>query len=342
MNARVSELKAERERLQQSCPPDYPKAHMLKENSNRDLPVAIRGDLRKPGEPAPRRFLQILAGESPVIFSQGSGRRQLAEAVTSPSTILTARVLVNRVWKHHFGQALVRTPSNFGVLGEAPTHPDLLEWLANSLVEGGWSLKSLHRKIMLSATWQMISHYSSAAFAMDGENRLLWRMNPRKLEVESLRDSFLAVTEELDRSLGGKSIDQMLEIHRRTVYSTVSRNGDRFVSDEFLRLFDFPTPRSTSESRSVSTIPQQYLFMMNSAFMGDRAKAFAERLQREIFDDRGRIERAYLILYSRLPLAEEVTLALTFLDTPFKAGDQSPWQLYSQVLLSAHEFQQIR
>ena len=339
---RVPELKAERERLQKNSPPDYPKAHMLRENSNRDLPVAIRGDLRKPGEPAPRRFLQILAGESPVIFSQGSGRRQLAEAVTDPSTILTARVLVNRVWKHHFGQALVRTPSNFGVLGEVPTHPDLLEWLANSLVEDGWSLKSLHRKIVLSTTWQMSSHYSSAAFAMDGENRLLWRMNPRKLEVESLRDSLLAVTGELDRGLGGKSLDQMLETHRRTVYSTVSRNGDRFVSDEFLRLFDFPTPRSTSESRSVSTIPQQYLFMMNSAFMSDRAKALAERLQREIADDRGRIERAYLILYSRLPLAEEVTLALAFLGARINAGAQSTWQSYAQVLLSAHEFQQIR
>lgn len=339
---RVPELKAERERLQKNSPPDYPKAHMLRENSNRDLPVAIRGDLRKPGEPAPRRFLQILAGESPVIFSQGSGRRQLAEAVTDPSTILTARVLVNRVWKHHFGQALVRTPSNFGVLGEVPTHPDLLDWLANSLVEDGWSLKSLHRKIVLSTTWQMSSHYSSAAFAMDGENRLLWRMNPRKLEVESLRDSLLAVTGELDRGLGGKSLDQMLETHRRTVYSTVSRNGDRFVSDEFLRLFDFPTPRSTSESRSVSTIPQQYLFMMNSAFMSDRAKALAERLQREIADDRGRIERAYLILYSRLPLADEMTLALAFLGARINAGAQSTWQSYAQVLLSAHEFQQIR
>jgi hypothetical protein len=275
-------------------------------------------------------------------LNEGSGRRQLAEAVIAPDNPLTARVIVNRVWKHHFGQALARTPSNFGVIGEKPSHPELLDWLAATFVESGWSLKKLHRMILLSATWQMSSRYRSDAFAKDGENRLLWRMNPRKLEVESWRDSLLAVTGELDPAMGGPPTNAMLESKRRTLYGTLSRNGDHYPSDEFLRLFDFPAPRSTSEARTVSTVPQQYLFMLNSPFMSGRAKALADRLQREIPDDRARIERAYELLYSRSPTVDETALALAFL-ADAASGEPIPrWQSYAQVLLSAHEFRQIQ
>ncbi len=340
--AQRSELKVELDRLKKAAPPAPPKAHLLQDTGSVDLPVAIRGDLRKPGEPAPRRFLQILAGETPALFKEGSGRRQLADAVADPGNALTARVIVNRVWKHHFGQALVRTPSNFGVLGEKPTHPELLDWLAATFIESGWSLKQLHKLILLSSTWQMSSRYSRVAFAADGENRLLWRMNPRKLEIESWRDSLLAVTGELDRSVGGAPTERILESNRRTIYSKISRNGDRFVSDEFLRLFDFPAPRSTSEQRSSSTVPQQHLFMMNSAFMAARAKALTARLQREAGDDRARIERAYQLLYSRVPTSGEMALGLKFLADSAGTEMQARWESYAQVLLSAHEFGQVQ
>ena len=335
-------LKAELERLRKAVPPMYLRAHMLAESGSADMPVAIRGDLRKPGEPAPRRFLQIIAGENAPLLNEGSGRRQLADAVVDPANPLTARVIVNRVWKHHFGQALARTPSNFGVIGEKPTHPELLDWLAATFVENGWSLKKLHRMILLSSTWQMSSHYNADSFAKDGENRLVWRMNPRKLEVESWRDSLLAVADELDPTIGGVPNNAMLESKRRTLYSALSRNGDSYPSDEFLRLFDFPAPRSTSEARTVSTVPQQYLFMLNSSFMTARAKALADRLQRESPDDRTRIERAYELLYSRPPAAGETDLALAFLADTSSGEPASRWPSYAQVLLSAHEFRQIQ
>ena len=338
----VPKLKAELERLNKAAPPAYPKAHMLADHGSKDMPVAIRGDLRKPGEPAPRRFLQIVAGDNPPLFKDGSGRRQLADAVVDPANALTARVIVNRVWQHHFGQALARTPSNFGVIGEKPTHPELLDWLAATFVEQGWSLKNLHRLILLSSTWQMSSRYRADAFAKDGENRLLWRMNPRRLEVESWRDSLLAVTGELDRTLGGPPTDKILESSRRTLYGKVSRNGDRFLSDEFLRLFDFPAPRVTSEQRTTSTVPQQHLFMMNSAFMAARARALAARIQRESGEDRARITRAYQLLYSRPPSADETALGLAFLAGTAMGTTGSRWESYAQVLLSAHEFRQIQ
>ncbi len=334
-------LQAELDRLRQTAPPPYPKAHMFADSGNSDLPVAIRGDLRKPGEPAPRRFLQIVAGENPTRFTEGSGRRQLAQAVTDPANPLTARVIVNRLWKHHFGQALARTPSNFGILGEKPTHPELLDWLATTFIDQGWSLKKLHRLILLSATWRSNSLYRADAFTQDGDNRLLWRMNPRPLEVEAWRDALLAVTGELDPTLGGPPTDRILEDKRRTLYATVSRNGDRHPSDEFLRLFDFPTPRSTSESRAISTVPQQFLFMLNSTFMNQRAQALADRLEREAPDDPARIALAYHYLYSRPPSPQEITLGLTFLTDAAAGSPTSRWPSYAQALLSAHEFRHI-
>ena len=336
-------LKAELERLRKAVPPAIPRAHGLADSGNKDMSVAIRGDLRKPGENAPRRFLQIVAGENPPHFTEGSGRRQLADAVTDPTNPLTARVIVNRVWKHHFGQALARTPSNFGAIGEKPTHPELLDWLAATFMDQGWSLKRLHRTVLLSSTWQMSSRFNAAAFAADGDNRLLWRMNPRNAEVESWRDSLLFVTGELDLTPGGAPTERILESKRRTIYGTVSRNGDRFLSDEFLRLFDFPAPRSTSEARSASTVPQQYLFMMNSAFMTERARSFAERLQREANDDRARIGRAYMLLYSRPAEEPEINLGVGFLAGAANDPDpQARWRSYAQVLLSAHEFRQVQ
>ncbi|MEN8864384.1 MAG: PSD1 and planctomycete cytochrome C domain-containing protein [Akkermansiaceae bacterium] len=336
---KVAAMRAELDRLRKVAPKKYEIAHVLQEAGKNNMHVALRGDLRKKGELVPRRFIRILAGDLPRPYTKGSGRFELARSVTAPDNPLTARVIVNRVWQWHFGKALVRTPSNFGVLGEEPTHPELLDWLACDFVEHGWSLKRLHRQIMLSSTWQMSSQIDKEKFAIDGDNRLLWRMNPRRLEVEAWRDTLLAVTGELDQRVGGKPDGEILRSKRRTLYATISRTGDRFESDAFLRLFDFPAAVSTSASRPTSTVPQQYLFMMNSHFMTARAITMGNYFHGLKAPVSERIDRAYKQLYSRSPDPAEVELGLQWL------GDQpNPkiWHQYAQVLLSAHELIQIQ
>jgi hypothetical protein len=336
---------AQLEELKKTAPAKYPVAHTIADSGASDMALAIRGNLRKPGPIAPRRFLRILAGEDAPTFQPGSGRLALADALVSSSNPLTARVFVNRIWLQHVGQGLVRTPSNFGKLGEAPTHPELLDWLAfEFMTTQGWSIKKLHRAIVLSSTYQMSSAMNPAAFAVDGDNRKLWRMNPRRLDVEAWRDAFLSVTGELDRTVGGPPVDALLQSPRRTLYAAVSRNGDRFAADAFLRLFDFPLPRASSEGRKTSVIPQQSLFLMNSSFMAARAKALAARLQNDSGDDNARIERAYRLLYGRSPTDHERQLGAEFLSSePDPAAEQklSPWEQYAQVLLSASEFMHI-
>jgi len=314
--------------------------HVLGENGNKDMHVAIRGDLRKKGEVAPRQFLTIMTDGSGPVFKEGSGRKELADSIFEAGKPLASRVMVNRIWQYHFGHGLVRTPSNFGKLGETPSHPGLLDWLAASFEESGWSIKQLHRLILASATYQRSSRFNQENFDKDGDNRLLWRMSPRRMEIEVWRDSLLAVTDELDRKIGGKPTDKIFDVKRRTLYTTISRNGDRFASDAFLRLFDFPSPASTAPKRAISTVPQQYLFMLNSPFMIARAKALGARLQSEEKDDPARIARAYNLLYGRPPTKEETEIGLTFLA---EKGAKIPrFQQYAQVLLSAHEFIQVR
>ena len=336
------ELKALRDqldRLRKAIPPKPDVAHGLGESGSGDMHIAIRGDLRKKGPIAPRKFLEVLAGPGRPHFNEGSGRKQLAEAVADPNNPLTARVMVNRVWLHHFGQALVRSPSNFGVTGQKPTHPHLLDWLTATFLESGWSLKMLHREIMLSRTWQQGTDYDEDSFSRDGDNRFLWRMNPRRLDVEAWRDSLLAVSGDLDRSLGGSPDEHVLESRRRTIYGKLSRNFDRSVSEEFLRIFDFPAPRSSSAARIESTVPQQYLFILNSPFMLARAESLSRRLQEYSPDDTLRIDRAYALLFQRAPSSREREAGLAFLS---RDGDRKTyWKNYAQVLLGTHEFMQL-
>lgn len=337
----LDQLLAEIKRLEASAPPAPSKVHALAEAGSRDMHLAIRGDLRRQGPIAPRRFLRILAGAEPTKFAQGSGRKELAEAVVDPQNPLTARVFVNRVWMHHFGKALVRTPSNFGTLGEKPTHPELLDWLAANFVEQGWSIKRLHRDIMLSSAYRMSSQFDPQKFAKDGDNRLVWRMNPRRLDVEAWRDSLFAVTGKLDRKIGGPPADNVA-MPRRTLYLQASRNGDRFASDEFLRLFDFPAPRATIAKRTTNVVPQQYLFMMNSPFMIERAQALVTQLNSTAKENAPRIEQAYRLLYGRQPTAAEVEAGLEFVDhQPAAANRKNRWQQYAQVLLSSNELMHI-
>jgi len=324
------------------APPKYDFAHTIHDSDSRDMQVALRGNMLKPGGVAPRRFLRIVAGEEREHFTEGSGRQQLADAVVDPDNPLTARVIVNRIWLHHFGMALVRTPNNFGTLGERPTHPELLDWLAATFIESDWSIKSMHRLIMTSATYRTSSAFNETAFALDGDHRSIWRMNPRRMDVETWRDSLLSVTGELDATMGGPSVDNIVNSNRRTLYAKISRN-DPLASDEFLRLFDFPIPRASSAKRTSYVIPQQFLFMMNSQFMLDRATALAKRLQHESNEPKSRIERAYTLLYGRKPSDRESQLATRFLESePPSGSGPNRWQQYCQVLLSANEFMYVR
>ena len=336
---KLSGIRTEIEQLKKSEPPKPGNAHVLAESGSADMHVALRGDLRKKGEIAPRSFIEIIEGKDRNKYSNGSGRIELSNSVVAPTNPLTARVIVNRIWGWHFGQGLVRTPSNFGTIGEKPSHPLLLDWLAFNFIKEGWSIKKLHKVILTSSTWQMSSSYNKEKFDKDGDNKMLWRYSPRKLEVESWRDTLLAVTGELDKKIGGSPDGEILNSKRRTLYATISRTGDRFQSDAFLRLFDFPAAVSTSSKRSSSVVPQQYLFMMNSPFMTARAKHLGKQLFDSSDNTKTIIESAYQKLYSRPPDNNERDLANKWLgDSP----SQKNWELYAQVLLSAHELIQVR
>ena len=293
--------------------------------------VHIRGNPANLGDEAPRRFLAVLAGDDPVAFTDGSGRLELANAIAAKDNPLTARVMVNRIWAHHFGRGIVGTPSNFGTLGELPTHPALLDHLATFFLDHGWSMKALHREIMLSATYQRDSRHDDANARVDGDNHYLWRMPRRRLEVEPWRDAMLAVAGNLDPKLGGPPADLSSPAnHRRTLYGAVSRHN----LDPLLRLFDFPDPNLTSDRRPVTSVPLQQLFVLNSPFMAAQAKAFAGRVTATASDDPARIRTAFRLAYGRPPTAREVELGTAFLSA---AGPEA-WEKYAQVLLAANEF----
>jgi hypothetical protein len=318
-------------------PPKYPFIHALKEGANAvTMRVRIRGNPDNVGEEVATHFLTILGGEGKS-FGKGSGRLQLAEAIASSDNPLTARVMVNRVWQHHFGRGLVGTASNFGKLGERPTHPELLDYLARRFLASGWSIKEIHREIMLSAVYQQSSHFDTHDGEIDPENRLLWRMNRRRLEVEAWRDALLAASGDLDPRIGGPSFDlNAPDARRRTCYAVVSRHE----LNPLLRLFDFPDPNITAGARTVTTVPLQQLFVLNSEFMVQNAKALVARLAAGDQDDAAVISQAYRVLYGRPVTPPELELGLAFLSSLDSADGSrlSRWEQYAQVLLSANEF----
>ena len=337
-------LQLQRDAAQKNVPPKYDEAHVLRDIGSNNMTVALRGDLRKKGPEAPRRFLRIIEGEQAVLYKNGSGRQELAESIVHPDNPLTGRVFVNRLWLHHFGRGLVTTPSNFGILGNKPSHPRLLDWLTSELIRKEWSIKELHYIILTSATYQQSSHHNANAFSVDGDNKYLWRYPPRRMDVELWRDSLMFATGELDQQLGGPPQNNILQSRRRTVYAASSRNGDQFASDRFLRLFDFATPRASIAKRTTTTIPQQFLFMLNSQFMIERARQFFNRLAIESEDSQTRIERGYALLYNREPTQEELTIGLAFVASPPTQGTDKldKWIQYCQVLLSSNELMFIR
>jgi hypothetical protein len=304
------------------------------------MKVYVRGDPAQQGPVAPRRFLRVLAGDEPPRFTKGSGRAELADAIASKDNPLTARVIANRLWQHHFGRGIVGTPSNFGALGEKPTHPELLDWLASELIDSGWSLKHLHRLIVTSAAYRLGSAAHEGNSAKDPDNRLLWRRSRRRLDVESWRDALLAASGQLDRAMGGPTLDLAAEGNvRRTVYARISRHE----LSGLLRLFDFPDANITSEKRTETTVPQQQLFVLNSPFVVARAKALAARVEAESATEDTRVRRAYELAFGRPPAEAELRLARLFLsaadDPAEKGGNQlTRWQRYAQVLLASNEF----
>jgi hypothetical protein len=299
--------------------------------------VFRRGNPAIKGQEVPRRFLRVLSGKEREPFKHGSGRLEMARAIASPDNPLTARVWVNRVWMHHFGTGLVRTPSDFGMRSEPPTHPELLDWLATTFVSNGWSTKSLHRLIVLSSTYQQQSEAPhdevtrQRALAIDPANRLLWRMNVRRLSFEEWRDTLLAVSGELDSQLGGRAAELFAagsDNRRRTLYGLVDR---QFLTTA-MRTFDVANPDLHSPQRSETTVSQQALFAMNHSFAGNRSRGLAARIgDIRSADAVGRIRQLYRLAYQRDPTKAEEHAALAFVTTPpAKAPPASPetlaWQ----------------
>ena len=337
----LSFQRSELEHLRSNAPAMYPIAHGIVDSKPSDLKVMVRGNPANLGETAPRRFLRILSRTEPETFAKGSGRLELADAIASPENPLTARVIVNRIWQHHFGRGLVGTPDNFGKLGEAPTHPELLDYLTIQFIEQGWSLKKLHRQIMLSETYQLSTQRDESNMQVDADNRFLWRMNRRRLDVEAWRDGLLAVSGRLDAKLEGSSTNLAdAGNNRRTIYGFISRHE----LDNMLRLFDFPDANITSSTRAETTVPQQQLFVLNSPFMIEQAKAFAARIKNQAGQGlEDQIRYAYQLAFGRPVTDLELRIGLEYLQGVDSQDDQEHSQLdrlqrYAQALLASNEF----
>jgi cytochrome c553 len=321
-----------------------PRAMVLEERENPYLPhVFIRGNHGRPGKRVPRQMLAVVAGEERKPFPHRGGRLDLAEAIAAPENPLTRRVFVNRVWMHHFGEPLVDTPSDFGIRTPLPEQSLLLDHLASYLLQQNWSLKQLHRYLVLSATYRQQSHVRAECQNIDPENRLYWKMNIRRLEWETLRDAVLTASGELDRTLGGKAVELTKQPYpkRRTIYGHV----DRQDLPNLFRVFDLASPDTSVARRARTTVPQQSLFLMNSPFTLQQAQALAKRSDDpNLTEARARLERLYRYTLSRAPRPEELELAEKFIATVQESGDDkqvNAWEQLAQTLLMSNEFAHI-
>jgi len=331
-----------------------------------DSPIYRRGDFQNLGDIVPRGFLQAVnVSKKYDIPEQTSGRLQLAQWLTDSENPLTSRVLVNRIWHHLFGQGLVRTVDYFGVHGETPSHPELLDFLARRFrAEDQWSLKKTIRRLVLSRTYQMSSRHDAKAAAIDPDNRLLWRMPRRRLPAESIRDAMLVVSGQLDPARGGPSLGLELKgnarglggnvnlptwggktadyiKNRRTVYLPF-RRARPAGELEILSLFDFPHPSDITGARANTTVATQALFLMNGPFVKQQATRLAGRLAKEEANESERVKRLYLLTLNRPPEAEELESAIAFLDqgeTDFKEnGRDRAWTQLCHAILSSNDF----
>ena len=357
--AELKTLRDQKAALEKATPA-LSEAMSITEGKPQNLRIHLRGSHTTLGDEVGRRMPRVFAlGSDPPIAESASGRLQLAEWLTRPGHPLTARVLVNRVWQAHFGEGLVRSPDNFGKLGEAPTHPELLDWLANDFVQNGWSIKALHRQILHSAVWQQSTSWNEAAAEIDPENRLLWRMNRRRLEAEAIRDSLLAIGGDLDLTMGGNLLPtenrkyvtsttnvnvEIYNVPRRTIYLPIVRSA---IFD-YLTAFDFGDPSAMSGQRDRTTVAPQALFLMNSKLVAQESESLARTLLAQPGDDSGRITAAFERFYSRPPAESETASSLEFIAAYEKslsdrstASDQlrsMAWKAFCRALMSTNEF----
>jgi hypothetical protein len=303
--------------------------------------VLKRGNPSNPGEEVPRHFLEILSATIPPPFTNGSGRLELARAIASPDNPLTARVYVNRIWLHHFGEGLVTTPGDFGVRTEEPVNRALLDYLAATFVENGWSTKSLHRMILLSATYQQSSEEQAVDAKLDPDNRLLSHMNRERLDFEALRDTLLQLAGKLDPKIGGLPVEIDTEpfATRRTVYALIERQNLPAV----FRTFDFANPDTSNQGRFHTTVPQQALFLMNSPFVIQQARNVAERAEiTKAASVEGKIQALYRLILQRAPQKNEVELGEKFIAAQAQKDSKlSPLERYAQVLLLSNELSYV-
>ena len=324
-------------------------------------PLYVRGELDQPGAQVPRGFVQVLSSQAPFTITKGSGRRELAERLVARDNPLTARVMVNRFWLHLFGRGIVPTPDNFGAAGQTPSHPELLDALAVSFMDQNWSVKKLIRRIVLSRAYQLASTHDAQSFEVDPDNTLIWRMSPRRLEAEALRDAVLAISGKLDLEPpvgsavakagegparpGGGFNDDGLDMHR-AVYLAVVRD----LLPESLTLFDFADPSLVTGERATTSGPSQALFLMNSPFVIRQAEAAGDRLRTIDGDDDARIRAAYLRFLARTPTDSERNRAREFLSS-FLTGagakntvvdrPKAAWTAFCQALYASAEFRYI-
>lgn len=340
VNSKLEKL--DREQLQQQLAVPVPLAMAVTDGGTpgglfpgiQDVAIHIRGSYARLGPVVPRRLPRFFAGDHQPTIAHGSGRPELAAWVASPNNPLTARVIVNRVWQWHFGEGLVRTPNNFGLLSEPPTHPELLDWLASRFMKDGWSLKKLHRRIMLSATYRQSSRVSRDVFDKDPENRLAGRFSPRRLEAEAIRDAILAVNRQLDPTAGGPAGDDFT-IRRRSLYVQTAR----WQRDSYANLFDAANPDASAEKRVTSTVAPQALLLLNHPWMQDQSRHLAERLIREVpHDEAARINRAYRLLFGRSPTKPERAIASQVVAAGDPAVANGGWIDLAHVLLCSNEF----
>ena len=354
--AAIAGLKSKKDALRFS--PPFPTTYGVTDGKAENVTIQKRGEPTRPGDEVARRFLTVLGGDPVPADEPGSGRRQLADWLTRPGNPLTARVIVNRIWQHHFGQGLVVTENDFGIRGSAPTHPELLDWLASRFIEGGWSIKSLHRLIMSSQAYQRSSGQSEACAAVDPGNTLLWRFSRRRLDAEEIRDSLLVVSGRLDSSPGEghpfpavntwgytqhHPFMAIYESTKRSVYLMTPRLGRH----PFLALFDGADANASTPDRAVTTVPTQALFWMNAPLLHEESQAFARRLLGEA-DTKTRTELAYRTALARRPDDAEIAACRSFVDryrtglkatdTPADQHELLAWAAFARTLFASNEF----
>jgi hypothetical protein len=358
--AAVKELEAEERRLQTTAPPSPPLAMAVRdEDTPVDIPVNLGGNPHSPGPRVPRGFIRVASSDTyPELPANQSGRRELADWLASPDNPLTARVFVNRVWMHLFGEGLVRSVDNLGTQGERPTHPELLDDLAVRFMEYGWSIKKLLRTLVLSRTYQTAAAESADATRIDSENKLLWRASLRRMDAETMRDAILCVSGRLDRAMGGSAVSGMGEFAtnnggkggivvdgntRRGVYLPVLRND----LPSLFEVFDFADPDVSTGRRNVTTGPAQALYLMNSPFVMDQARDAARRLL-AVAEDRERLDLLYRLAFGRTPTPAERHSVMQFLgerrreSTLDPAYELAAWTGVCQAVFGCAEFRFVK